>query len=255
MTTQSNLAPRRGADCLSDFALDRLRTGELAGSPAGERTAAHLGACEKCRGRQAELAAVAAPALDVGAVSAAAERQAVRRRWRVRALWLAPVFTAAALALFVPWLRPGERSKGCGGLQLHVFAKRTNGVTGFVSRGEALAPNDRVMFDVVTPEDAFVSVISLDSRGAVTPFVPDTGNAVAVRAGKRRLLDGAVVLDDAMGPEHILAVACRRPIAVTQVVAAGRAALDRAQGRLENVRALDLPCAQTSFVFRKEARQ
>lgn len=80
------------------------------------------------------------------------------------------------------------------------------------------------------------------------------GNAAAIRAGKPQLLDGAVRLDDATGPERIMLLACPRPFAIADVVAAGRVALDQAQGQPAAVRTIELPCTQTSFWIRKELR-
>jgi hypothetical protein len=241
----------RGPTCLSDFSLDRFRLGELEGSAESERGSAHLGACTQCRTRMAELEAVAAPAIDLGATLAIPAMQP-GKRWPRRTLWLAPLLAAAAVAALVPWGRPSVRAKG-GGWQLGVVTQHDDGRVARVSPGAALLPGDRLRFEVAAPADAFVSVISLDARGAVTPFVPATGDAIAIRPG-RQLLDGAVRLDDAVGDERIMLVACPRAVAIAEVVAAGRAALARTQGRAANLGPLDLPCTQTSFWIRKEAR-
>ena len=97
-------------------------------------------------------------------------------------------------------------------------------------------------------------MISLDAIGAVTAFSPATGSAAAVRAGQRRLLDDAVLLDGSLGPERLVLLACPRPVPVAEVVAAGRVALGQAQGRLDAIGDLSLPCSQTSFWIQKEIR-
>lgn len=240
---------RLGADCLSDLALDRLRLGLLDDSRKRERARAHLGECERCRARLDGIEAVAAPAFDF-------DRTGPReRRWRWRALWLTPILVgAAALALLAPKQDSGERSKG-GGWQLGLVAQYPSGRIAPVFPGQALSPGDSLRFQVSAPSDGFVSVISLDSKGTVTPFVPATGDAIQVHAGERRLLDGAVRLDDAIGPERLMLLACPRPLPVVDVVAAGQAALVQAQGRADKVERLALPCVQTSFWIRKEARR
>jgi hypothetical protein len=245
----------RGPVCLSDLAMDRYRLGELDHSDESDRASAHLGDCEACRARLAALEAVPTPAFDWSAVQVVREPRVgkARRRWPKRVLWLSPVLAAAAVALLVPWGKPDVRNKG-GGWQLGVVAQHPNGRVLRVSPGDALAPGDRLRFEVAAPDDAFVSIISLDGKGSVTPFVPANGETAAVRKGPHHLLDGAVRLDDAMGPERIMLLACPRSIPVTDVVAAGRAALGQAQGRLDQLPALDLPCKQTSFWIRKEAR-
>jgi hypothetical protein len=249
MLNQLELRERRSEDCLSDFALDRLKTGDLEPLAERERISLHLGGCERCRARLATLAAVVAPSFDFSGVKPAPPG----RSWRRHAWWLAPV-AAAAMALLIPWRSPGVRGKG-GGWQLGVVARDPNGRVGGVSPGATLSPGDHLRFEVSAPADAFVSVISLDAAGAVTPFVPATGTTVAVRAGQRRLLDGAVRLDDSLGPERLLLLACPRPVPIDALVAAGRTALAQARGRIAEVKELDPACTQTSFWIRKENRR
>ena len=254
MMNQLDERERHGADCLSDLLLDRWRLMQLDDSGKRERVRAHLDECERCRLRLAGIEAVVAPPFDFGVGQASAASSRPLSRWRAR--WLAPVFLfagAAALVLLVPWKKDGQRSKG-GGWQLGLVAQYPNGRVEPVFQGQALAPGDRLRFEVLAPTNGFVSVISLDAKGAVTPFVPVTGETAAVHPGKRTLLDGAIRLDDAIGPERLMLVACPRPMAVTEVVAAGRMALGQAQGRLDKLDKLALPCAQTSFWIRKEAR-
>jgi hypothetical protein len=247
MIHQLDERERLGADCLSDLALDRLRLEQLDDSRKREQARAHLGRCARCRDRMAGIEAAVAPPIDF--------RKTLprRNRWGWRALWLAPILAGAtAVALLAPTHDRGQRSKG-GGWQLGLVAQYPSGRVAPVFQGQALSPGDSIRFQVSAPSDGFVSVISLDATGAVTPFVPATGNALAIHAGKRVLLDGAVRLDDAIGPERLMLLACPRPIAVAEVVAAGRAALVQAQGRADKVENLALPCAQTSFWIRKEA--
>ena len=256
MMNPTNVRKRRGADCLSDFLLDQWRLDAFEGVAEKDRAATHLGGCVKCRSRLDEFQAVVPPPLDFSSASPACEPRPAPPLplWRRRAFWLVPVVAAAtAGVLLLPWRHFEERSKG-GGWQLGVVARSSNGRVSTVSQGAVLAPGDRLRFEVSAPTDAFVSVISLDARGEVTPFVPATGNATAIRAGKRRLLDGAVQLDDSVGPERLVLLACPHALPVAEAVAAGRAALARAQGHAENVEGLGLPCTQTSFWIQKEMR-
>jgi hypothetical protein len=244
---------RRGAECLSDLVLDRLRLEQLDDAAKRERVSAHLAGCDRCRSRLAAIGAVVAPPFDFGEVDVG-QPPATSLGWRRRALWLAPALAvAAAMAVLVPWKSSGERSKG-GGWQLGLVVQHPSGRVAPVFQGQALAPGDRLRFEVSAPTDAFVSVISLDAKSAVTPFVPATGTTVAVRAGKRQLLEGAVRLDDAIGPERLMLLACARSIPVGEVVAAARTALEQAQGHPEKVDTLALPCTPTSFWIRKEVR-
>ena len=249
MLNQLENREHRREDCLSDFALDRFTTGDLDPPTERERISQHLAGCERCQARRAENAAVVAPTFDFRGITPAKRRPG----WRFHAGWLAPM-AAAAIALLIPWRSPEVRSKG-GGWQLGVVAQYPNGRVVGISPGTALSPGDHLRFEVGAPVDAFVSVISLDATGAVTPFVPASGTTVAVHAGQRRLLDGAVRLDDSLGPERLLLLACPRPVAIEALVTAGRAALAQAQGRIAEVKELDHACAQTSFWIRKESRR
>ncbi len=240
--------------CLSDFALDRLRTGELNGSADAVPAGAHLRGCDRCQGRLREMDAVVPPRFDFSDVAVHVPARAPRRTWRgwLRGLWLLPIAATVVVAALVPRRPPDARSKG-GAWQLGVFAQYPSGRVEAISPGAALAPGDRLRFQVSAPEDGFVSVISLDARRAVTPFAPAAGEMTAVHPG-RQLLEAAVRLDDALGPERLLLVACSRPLPLNQVISAGRAALDAAGGSAAQVAGLDLPCAQSTFWIRKEAR-
>jgi len=63
-----------------------------------------------------------------------------------------------------------------------------------------------------------------------------------------------VVLDDALGPERLVLLACTEAVAVEQVVAVARSELDKVMGNAAGVGTLPLPCRETSFWFRKERR-
>jgi hypothetical protein len=254
------LLSRRGPACISSYALDRMRLGELGGTREGDALSAHLRTCSHCRDRLDELAAVRAPALDVQRLTSAGKASPARampaRPWRWRLASLGGLFLCTATAvvlLLAPWRGDRERSKG-GGWQLGPIVQHPSGRVERVSAGATLAPGDRLRFEVVAPHDAFVSVVSLDARGQVTAFVPAQGKALPIKAGRRRLLVGAVLLDDALGPERLLLAACAQEIAVADVVASARAELARVGGSITDVGTLPLPCQQTSFWFRKEKR-
>jgi hypothetical protein len=120
MTYVLPVARSRGPEsCVSDFALDRWRLGELS---AGEQaaTVAHLYGCRQCREREQAVADAELPALDVLALWRAHSRPRRRRSWH----WLVPVLgPSAVLALGVLLLvaiRSCERAsdvtgRGCNG--------------------------------------------------------------------------------------------------------------------------------------------
>jgi hypothetical protein len=97
-----------------------------------------------------------------------------------------------------------------GTMKFQVVAKR--GDHQFrVDPGAELRENDALRFVVVTDRGGWVSVFSVDSRGAVSPFYPDTepaGDPSPLRLDRagRHELPGSIVLDDALGPEHFVVV-------------------------------------------------
>jgi hypothetical protein len=254
-----NPARDNALGCPSDFGLDRLRLGELAGSGDEAETLAHLRQCLDCSRRLRELGEPPTP-MDLEAVWRRVRRGIVRQalgwllepapRW-----FLLAGGVAAVLAL--TWRSPAPPDiviKG-GPWRLGVIARTDAGRTFAATPGSPLSAGDRLRFEVSTTwPRGFAAVISLDSAGVVSPLVPAAGQAAEVRGGRRLLLDAAVELDETLGPERILLVGCPRAIPVADVVAAGRKALARAQGDLRAVGDLGLSCEQETFWIVKVRR-
>lgn len=245
---------RRPATCLSDFALDRLHQGEDDG--AGPRD--HLARCAGCAERLATLAAARAPALDLdGLLRRAGDGATLNPPPRRRARWAAmTVLAAVGAAGAVVWLRAAaphdQRIKG--GLHLAAIAQRPDGRTHRVGNGDTLAPGDRLRFEIGAPDDGYVTIVSLDSTGAVTAFYPAEGRALPVVRGQRQLSARSVVLDDARGPELIVLTSCPQPYTVDAVLVVARAQLVRAGNRPRHVGRLDLPCPQLTLWINKAPR-
>jgi hypothetical protein len=242
--------------CPSDFTLERLRQGELEkASPAG----GHLGGCPSC---QARLRAMDAPplSLDLAAVWRAAGSARPRPwsalRW-LRSWWAlgGAAVSAAAVLLVVSQVRPPDIQRKGSPFTLALVARTPDGSVRRIDPGAPLRAGDRLRFEVSTTwSEAQVALISVDARGAVSALVPAGGATVTVSGGQRRLLDGAVELDEAMGPERILLVGCPRPLAVTTVTSAASAALARAGGDLRRLSGLGLGCHEETFWINKVPR-
>jgi len=254
---------RTGGEHLSELALERWIAGELADTTAAAR---HLARCADCQARlhhRSEARSVFGRRADLAALAQATWRRAgvapsSRRR---RLLALGAVAAVACLVVAIPTLlspRIGERLDGLrakGGLALELFVRHPDGaVASMVPEGTAV-PGDQLRFRVVTPRKGFVAIVSVDGAGQVSAYLPAAGSLPAVGAGAH-LLDGAVELDDVLGHERLLAFLCSEPLDGATVLAGVRGALKDAGGdqtQLDSILAR-LPCAFTSFRFRKVPR-
>jgi hypothetical protein len=242
---------RRSERCLSNHVLDKLLAGELSGSD-GDEAREHLGSCGPC---SAQMEALSEEAARFRAeIPIEGEVRAVERKVRMRAVRhaAAAVLSLAAvllLALLVIPPEPGVRTKG--GLSLEVIARHENGAIEELLPGARLSPGDSIRFRIASEEGGFLAIAGLDSAQVVSIY----HQPVRIESGaKERLLEGSIVLDQTLGPEQIAALVCPAPLDGAGVLAAGRAALDRAGGDPRRVSELDVGCEQAFFLIEKVAR-
>lgn len=236
--------------CPSEFWLERLRHGEVERTPA---QAGHLESCETCRARLGELDAPPPPA-DLRQLREAAQDRRFFPAWLFQWGWL-PAVGVAALGLFFAIKRPDTRLKGSTPFTLSLIARTPDGSVQRVDPGARLRAGDQLRFEVATTwPRAEVALISLDGRGVVSPLVPAAGNTAAIAGGQRVLLEGAVELEDNVGVERVVLVACQRPMAVAAIVDAARAALIRAGGDPRRVTELGTGCHEESLWMEKVPR-
>lgn len=243
--------------------LSRAALHRVLGAEADAAARAHAEGCPHCRARLDALDAERRAFLSAhppAAFAAALEarRRAARPWWR--RVWLpgAGLALAAAAAAVLLLARPTvepppptTRVKAAVGLSFHVRAGDTvrDGQPGAV-----LHPGDAIQLRYSTPAHRHLVVVSLDGRGAVTPFYDDAGRSLAIEPGAARLLEGSVVLDDALGTERVVGCFSPTPLDTDAVVTAARAALRVAGGDPRAVERLPLDCAQATFTFEKKAR-
>jgi hypothetical protein len=237
--------------CPSEFLLERLRHGEVERTPA---QAGHLASCDSCRARLGELDAPPPP-LDLRNVREAAQDRPLLPGWLFQWRWLPLVGVSAALVLVFALRRPDTLIKGGAPFTLSIIARTPDGTVQRVDPGARLRGGDQLRFEVATTwPRAEVALISLDGRGVVSPLVPAAGNTAAISGGQRVLLEGAVELEDNVGPERVVLVACERPMAVAAVLDAARAALARAGGDPRRVTELGTGCHEESIWMEKVSR-
>ncbi len=122
-----------------------------------------------------------------------------------------PLLLAALALLFVavpidrPLDSPTNRPKGTTGLE--VYVQRGDDVLR-VQSGETLSEGDRLRFATRADGHETVVVLSVDGGGTVSLFYPELSDEppVAVEPHERMLLQDAIRLDDAVGPESFVAI-------------------------------------------------
>ena len=252
---------------VSRHALLQLETGEVEGEARAVIEAA-VAASPEDQARLQDLAAerdaffARRPVAAFEAAIAARQRPTV---WaRIRA-WIGgptgfsglAVAAAAALVLAVTPRIEGPARRGTtlkGGVELTFHVKAGDEVIDGVPGG-IYHPDDRIQLRYSTPSHRYLIVVSIDGRGAVTPFYDDDGRSLAIEPGVRRLLERSVVLDDALGPERIIGCFSREGLDTDEVVAAAEEALEDAGGEPSDVETLDIDCHQRTFLIEKRPRE
>lgn len=201
------------------------------------RMRAVLAECEVCQARYSALErqqqaflqtarpeVVSAQILE--RLDAEPERPAALAWWRRP--WLPAMAAAAALFAVAPSMMgpdttPTTREKG-GGVGLVMFVKDAHGIRR-ADDGERLREGDQVQFRYAASGLGHLFVVSVDSRGVVAPLYPeDPTQSIDVEAEGTHVLEGSVILDDAVGPERFFALFSETPVRFAEIDEAVRAA-------------------------------
>jgi hypothetical protein len=243
-------------DHLSDLALDRLITDELAGDEL-EAARAHLSSCDACRARETALRedraafershladAADVPGFDGGDDGKVVSLAAWRRGRVTQALGLVGTVAAAALLFLVlpgdedAVAPPGERTKG--GVKLSFFVKDAAGVRAGAS-GEVVHPGDQLRFVIKSDAPGRAAVLSRDGAGAVSVYAAAGDRLVEVGAGEHAF-DDAIELDDVLGEERLYGFFCETapPVSALEAAVVATPELPRApRGCVVDVLTLD----------------
>jgi hypothetical protein len=155
---------------------------------------------------------------------------APRRRWLLTAL--AACVPLLLVVVIVPRLvgDDGVRMKGEG---FRVVASRAGGAPELLASDAEVRPGDALRFAYESPEAGHLLVLELDGRGSASVFYPyGADRSAPLAAGQREFLPGSVVLDDAPGPEWLLAVFSSRPLEAAPLLDMLRAQAGRAEPTL-----------------------
>lgn len=214
----------RGPQCPPAAMLEALSAGEA----APDATRLHVEGCPHCTGQLAALTSgreafvrARPPELFLRQLerrTASAPRPGPR--------WLWPLLGACvpllALLVLVPRLleENGVRTKGG---DFRVVVSRAGGAPELLGPDAQVRPGDALRFAYEAPEAGHLLVLELDGRGAASVFYPYGSSTSAPQAaGVRDFLPGSVVLDDAPGPELLLAVFSPRPLEAAPLLEALR---------------------------------
>ena len=143
---------------------------------------------------------------------------------------------------------PDACAKGvCPGLEM--FVKDAAGIRRGVD-GAPLRAGDWVQFRYRGAGHTHLFVVSVDDDGVVSPLYPDhRGDSVPIKPDGLHVLDGSVILDDAVGPERVYALFSDRPLRFDGLASALQAVSDPvSQNRLEG---LDADVDQVSVLIYK----
>jgi hypothetical protein len=213
--------------------LDALHLGIL---PPSEKAHAdeHLSGCQRCREALARLRADAEEFQQrvlPRTVDQVVERASRRSFWRRPAVWIAAPALAATAALLVFLVFSTTHGDGEGkgaGVRvkgdpvLRVYALRGDDVFK-VRPGMKLRPADRIRFEVESAGARYLLVASKDGASQVSLYFPMDGvRSGRIPEGKSELPD-SVELDQAPGPETLVAVFSAEPLTASLLLEALRA--------------------------------
>jgi hypothetical protein len=266
---------------IKEMALRRFWTGELA-APEKPAIEAHTAACPRCRARLKEMGdeqrrfeqEISFDRFAAGVERAARTPRRVPAPARGLSLggptmrWFFPLASvAAAVALtftVAPRLRSGEdapidralsRLKGGSGITVQIApAGRGPQRTAAVSAPETLSPGERLRIGYQPGTHRYVTALSIDDQGEVSPIYPETGHSLPVsRAkgpiGSTQYLPDSIELTG-KGSERVIVILSDQPLEVEAVKQAALTAFQRA-GDLARLAPLELPGEQFQRTFVK----
>ncbi len=251
---------------VGDLKLRRLHGGELAG-PDGEADRAHAGACAECGSRLRALAdeqrrfeaQIPFERFAAGVERAARTQRtkpapATRRLFPLMAVAAGCLVSVSAYTLLESG-NPGfggNRTKGAAGIDV-VVAGPSNGPQRHASAEapEALGPGERVRIGVQAGAHRFVSSVSIDEKGTVTPLYPEVGKSLPAGPGRQELFLPGSVEFTGKGAERLVVVLSDEALDVEAVARAAKGAYERANGDLTKLGRLEVPGEQFHRTFLK----
>jgi hypothetical protein len=215
-------AHSRLESCPPSFVVEAASAGE----PLSREQRAHLDGCERCGAYERALKEAAAayvaqrpPEMFLRQLDRRERRVAARNvAWR----WVtaASVVAAAGITVMVGQSRQDEAPAGVrlkGGETLGVIVRgREGGEPRPLAAEERARAGETLRFTFEAPDDGQLLVVAWSGGDPVVVF-PERGTHSASVGPGTTLLPGAVVLDDAPGPDWVIAVFAADPVSVSTV--------------------------------------
>ncbi len=267
---------------IKEIALRRFWAGELA-APEKPAIETHTAACPRCRARLKEMGdeqrrfeqEISFDRFAAGVERAGRTPRRVPASSRGLSLsgptmrWFFPLASvAAAVALtftFAPRLRTGDdttavdralsRIKGGSGITVQIApAGRGPQRTAAVSAPETLSPGERLRIGYQPGTHQYVTALSIDDQGEVSPLYPEAGRSLPVSRAKGSI-SATQYLPDSIeltgkGSERVIVILSDQPLEVEAAKQAAHTAFQRA-GDLARLASLELPGEQFQRTFVK----
>ncbi len=272
---------RQPSSCPSAFALERYRLAKAQGLT--HSLEAHVEGCARCEqylqeAQEQESAFVVRADLRARVLALADDAPESSKAppepwWRAVWEWLThnpvgafggAVAVALALLLFFVGLpsdpdpsRTPDVLRSKGSLKLTIYSDADPRGLALVP-GAVVHPDERIRFGVSLPRAAHVGVLSIDAIGEVFVYYPLQGgdrlvHHPASKPGEPTVLKGAIALDEVLGTEWYIGLACQEAVGTGELTAAlKRVAFGRERWKRDGVPPL-MPggCVQEAVFLEK----
>jgi hypothetical protein len=242
--------------------LRQLRAGELGGDEA-QAVRAHAGGCADClrklQGLEDEQAQFES-AVSFDRFAAGVERAARSRRAPELRRWIAPAMAAAAAVLVVAAAGrmlardPGGLNRVKGGPEVALKIAGPGGASQRDAPDDApalLSPGERVRIGYRAVQHRFVTVLSVDQQGEVTPIYPERGESLPASNASAMVYLPESLEFTGSGAERVIVILSGDPLQMSAAVEAAQKAYQAAGGDLSRMAPLSLPGEQFPRMVQK----
>jgi hypothetical protein len=255
---------RRSSACLSDKTLDALLLEELDG-PSTANARAHIADCVDCEKAHAAMRTESTGFCARLRFSAALDSLVEHSRldpttapsfwqtlWPRRLVW-ATGFAAATAALVVG-LPAGTENRMKGGFSLSTYVQKHGATNGSLWIDGPVSPGDRIQFQVTSNTPGHLAILAIDDAAQISVYYPPGPVAVPIGVGSNQPLSTAVVLDDTLGTETVIALRCQSAEKTADLIEFARRAVTSSQKNgqtASSVGALGTGCVEYRLTLTK----